>query len=137
MSRLSLPLLTFLLFLMVGCAGHSTRHASNRARIERCTSAPCGAQVVYSDMVINYTIVREVSGEYVFSGTAMPRGVAPTTKVDLAVISIELVRDITIFESYSFPMVGRDLTQPLRFKKRFTPSGGFDGITLNYDVRYL
>lgn len=136
MSRLSTPLLTILLFILVGCAGHGTRH-TNRDRVERCFSAPCGAQIVYPDMVINYTIIREVSGEYVLSGTAMPRGVAPSTKVDLAVLSIELVRDTTIFESYSFPMMGRDLSRPLQFKKRFKPSGGFDGITFNYDIRYL
>ena len=135
MSRLSLPLLTFLLFVMVGCAGHATRHV-NRDRIEVCSSTPCGAEVVYPDMVINYTIIREPSDECVLSGTAMPRGMAATTQVDLAVLSIELVRDITIFESYSFPMVGRDLSEPLRFEKRFTPSGGFDGITLNWDIRY-
>lgn len=136
MSRFSVLLLTLPLFIMVGCAGHSTRQA-NRARIERCPSAPCGAQIVYSDMVINYTIAREVSGEYVFSGTAMPRGKAATTRVDLAVISFELARDTIIFESYSFPMTGNDLSKPLEFRKRFKPSGGFDGITINYDVRYL
>ncbi len=136
MPKLFLSLLIFLLFAVAGCAGQATRHVE-RARIERCLSTPCGAEIVYPDMVINYTIVREPSDEYVLSGTAMPRGMAATTQVDLAVISIELVRDVTIFESYSFPMIGRDLTEPLRFRKRFTPSGGFDGITLNWDIRYL
>jgi len=88
-------------------------------------------------MVIEYVINREPSDEYVLTGTAMPRGVPRTAKVDLAVLSIELVRDMTIFDSYSFPMIGRDLSEPLQFKKRFTPDGGFDGITFNWDVRYI
>jgi hypothetical protein len=86
-------------------------------------------------MVLNYMIVREPSSEYILTGTAMPRGVSSESKIDLAVLSIELVRDTTVFESYSFPMIGNDLSKPLEFRKRFKPSGGFDGITFNWDIR--
>jgi hypothetical protein len=136
MYRLSLSLIVLSLFMIQGCAGNSARNI-NRAKVAPCFTTPCGGEVVSPDMIIKYEIIREVSGDYVLSGTAMPRGMPRTTQVDLAVLSIELVRDITIFESYSFPMSGRDLTQPLHFRKRFTPDGGFDGITLNWDIRYV
>lgn len=135
MTRIFQLLIVLSLVASLGCAGHSSRH-TNRARIELCPSVPCGSKVTSGDMTLDYSIVRETSGEYVLSGTLSPRGVVEGTKVDMAVVSFELVRDITVFDSFSFPVVGRELTVPLRFSHRFTPSGGFDGIMFNWDIRF-
>ncbi len=133
MCRLTLPVLILLLLIMTGCAGHSTRH-TNRERIQACGSFPCGSEVIFHDMVLNWEVQREPTGECVLTGTIMPRGIHEGTKVELAVMSIELARDLTIFDSFSFPIVTRDMRLPLKFEHRFKPSGGFDGLTFNWDL---
>jgi len=136
MPRLSLSFLFILLFLIAGCSGHSSRHA-NIGKIYSCPTTPCGLEIANSDMIFDYVIVREPSDDYIISGTMSPRGVPDGTLVDMAVLSFELARDMTIFDSFSFPIVGHDLRTPIQFKQRFTPSGGFDGIIFSWDVRYV
>lgn len=133
MRRLVLPVLVVIVLILFGCAGHSSRH-TQRYHIQPCVSPPCGSEIIYNDMILNWELERLPSDEYILSGTIMPRGVSEGTRVELAVMSIELARDITIVDSFSFPIVTRDMQVPLRFKHSFKPNGGFDGLTFNWDI---
>lgn len=133
MHRFAFPLLILLIFAFFGCAGHSSRHTESY-HIEPCRSFPCGNQVEFHDMLLDWELQREPSDEFVLTGTIMPRGVPEGTKVEMAVMSVELARDVTIVDSFSFPIETRDMRVPLRFKHRFTPAGGFDGLTFNWDI---
>ena len=134
MHRLILPFLLLLLVTAFGCASHSSRY-NRTERIEPCPTFPCGAEIVHSDMVLNYVVHREPTGEFVLTGTLMPQGLAPGAQVDFIVLDFDLARDITLTDSYSFPVQGRTL--PFTFTKRFTPNGGFDGISFTWDVQYV
>lgn len=132
MCRFVLPLL-LLLLVLAGCAGHSSRHTQPE-RIQHCGSFPCGSESIFHDMILSWEVDRLPSDEFVLSGEIMPRGVPEGTKVEFAQMSVELARDMTIFDSFSFPIVTRDMRVPLRFKHTFKPSGGFDGLTFNWDL---
>lgn len=136
MHKLISSILILALFFTLGCAAHGSRHV-HRVQIQPCRSFPCGARIEFNDMELTYEIQLSPSGECLLTGTAMPRGVSPDTQVELAVLSVELIRDITVADSFSFPMEGTDLSRPLRFSKRFTPNGGFDGVTFHWDIRYV
>ena len=131
---LSIPLL--LLLLLAGCSVHPGRQV-HRVDIFPCGSFPCGDTIDFNDMTLAWEIQLLPSDDCLLTGTAMPVGVRPETGVDLAVLSVELIRDDTVADSFSFPMEGNNLQQPLRFSHRFTPSGGFDGVTFHWDIRYV
>jgi hypothetical protein len=134
MSRLTFLIPFLLLVLLAGCsAGRQVRSVN----ILPCRSFPCGDTLETGNMTLAWEIQLLPSDDCLLTGTAMPRGVRPETKVDLAVLSVELIRDDTVADSFSFPMEGRDLQQPLRFSHRFTPAGGFDGVTFNWDIHYI
>lgn len=137
MHRILLALLAVAMLFTLGCAGHSNRHTNNKGRIAMCSSLPCGAEVVGSDMIVNFNIVQLPTNEFILSGTMTPRGIPAGTKVDFAQLSFELTRDVTVFDDFSFPIVGKNLRTPIPFKYTFKPSGGFDGIMFNWDVHYL
>lgn len=136
MRRFTLPALLLLLLVLLGCAGHSTRHSSP-GKIAACGTFPCGGTIYNDDVVLNWEIQRTPAEEFILTGTLTSRRVPEGTPVDMAVISFELARDITITDSFSFPVVGRDLKTPLAFRHQFTPSGGFDGIQFTCDIHYL
>ncbi|WP_319471245.1 hypothetical protein [uncultured Pseudodesulfovibrio sp.] len=136
MQRLIIPFFLLLILAAGGCASHSSDHANARARVQACGSFPCGGEVIYPDMVINYEIQRTPEDEFILTGTAAPRHVQINRGIDLAILSVELLRDRTFTDTLSFPMIGNDLSQPLRFHKQFKPNGGFDGLTFNWDIRY-
>ncbi|MEF2231801.1 MAG: hypothetical protein V3571_12790 [Pseudodesulfovibrio sp.] len=125
-----------LLAFAVGCSSHSNVHDDARAHIFPCPSCPCGERIVTGDMELVYTIDRSPSGQYVFQGTATPQGVAPGTRVELALLSVDLLRDRTVGYSLSIPMLGNDASAPLIFRHEFVPDGGFDGVTVRWDVHY-
>ncbi len=134
-----LAVFAFLLLLLaapMGCSSHSDVHDDARVEIFPCPTCPCGQRIVTEDMEVVYTIDRSPSGEYVIQGTATPQGVAPGTKVALALIDIDLLRDRTVGTSLSIPMLGNDAGQPLLFKQTFTPDGGFDGVAVHWMVNY-
>lgn len=135
MQRLALPLLLLLSLALVGCAGHSARHSS-RGKLSSCPSFPCGGTVYNDDMTLAWEIERTPSDGFVLSGTLAPRRLPEGTPVDMAVLGFDLARDLTLFDSFSFPIVGRDLKTPIPFRHRFTPSSGFDGIQFTWDIRY-
>lgn len=101
-----------------------------------CRSFPCGGKAISGDMVLFFEIDRQPDLQFVLTGTLTPRNVPEGTPVELAVLSFELARDVTLFDSFSFPIVSRDMRTPLHFTHRFQPSGGFDGVKFNWDVRY-
>ena len=131
---LSIPLL--LLLLLAGCSVHPGRQV-HRVDIFPCGSFPCGDTIDFSDMTLAWRYSSCPRMTACSPARAMPVGVRPETGVDLAVLSVELIRDDTVADSFSFPMEGNNLQQPLRFSHRFTPSGGFDGVTFHWDIRYV
>lgn len=133
MRRFVLLLLILPVFILAGCAGHSSRH-TERYHVQACRSFPCGDQVEYHDMEFDWELQRDPSGEYTLSGTLTPLGVPEGATADLAVMSFELARDLTIVDSFSFPIVSPDMRFPLKFRHRFTTSQGFDGLTFNWDL---
>jgi len=134
--RLAASAFLFLLLALAACSSHSNVHDDARADIRPCPVCPCGDRIVTDDMEVVYTIDRSPSGQYVFQGTATPQGVAPGTQVELALLSVDLLRDRTVGYSLSIPMLGNDASQPLIFKQEFVPDGGFDGVTVRWDVHY-
>lgn len=101
-----------------------------------CPSLPCGSEVVGNNMIVNFEIDEMPDHEFIISGTMTPRTVPNGTPVSFAQLDFTLMRDVTLVESYSVPIVSRDMRMPLRFKHHFTPSGGFDGVMFNWDVHY-
>lgn len=129
-----LPLLLLFLVFIAGCGGHSSRHATAHAHIQRCGMFPCGGEVVYHTMEVEYLIKRATDDTFVLSGTLTPRGGPEGAKIDVAVLSFELSRDITITDSYEVPLEATVYGPPITFRHEFTPSGGFDGISFEWDV---
>ena len=133
MSRLTFTVLFLLLVSLTACThGRQVR----RVNILPCQSFPCGNTLETNNMTLAWEIQLLPSDDCLLTGTAMPRGARPDAKVELAVLSVELIRDDTVADSFSFPMEGMDLRQPLRFSHRFKPAGGFDGVTFNWDIHY-
>ncbi|QJB56998.1 hypothetical protein [Pseudodesulfovibrio sp. zrk46] len=87
-------------------------------------------------MIVNFEIEEMPDHEFVLTGTMTPRGVPLGTPVSFAQLEFSLTRDVTISDTYSVPIVSKDMRMPLRFKHHFTPSGGFDGVMFNWDVHY-
>lgn len=133
MRRIVLSVFVLVLFTLSGCAGHGSRH-TEAYHIQPCPTFPCGGDIYYRDMELSWEVQRTPDDEFILSGTIMPRGVPEGTKVEFAQMSVELTRDLTIFDSFSFPVVTREMTVPLTFKHRFKPTGGFDGLTFNWDI---
>jgi len=133
MLKTTLPLL-LLLLLFAGCTPHGTRHVPE-PDVLRCPSFPCGDEIESRTMNLVYEFDRDPSGDCLLRGTARPKDVPENEDLDFIVISVELLRDITVADSFSFPVPcqGPDRTVP--FEKRFTPSGGFDGVTFHWDVQ--
>ncbi|QGY38614.1 hypothetical protein GM415_00120 [Pseudodesulfovibrio cashew] len=125
----------FLCLLSLGCSAHSSRHA-NPHRIQGCRLFPCGGEADYPDMVINYEIVRETTTDYIITGTATLLNGPRDREIELALLDFGLTREGTVFDSYSVPMIGRDLRTPLRFKHRFTPESEFDGVLFDWDIHF-
>ena len=133
MSRLTFSIPFLLLVFLTACTpGRQVR----RVNILPCPSFPCGDTLETNNMTLAWEIQLLPSDDCLLTGTAMPRGARPDAKVELAVLSVELIRDDTVADSFSFPMEGMDLRQPLRFSHQFKPSGGFDGVTFNWDIHY-
>lgn len=135
MSRLTLSIPVLLLLLLAACSAHHGRQV-RRVNILPCPSFPCGDTLRTDNMTLAWEIQLLPSDDCLLTGTAMPRGARPESRVELAVLSVELIRDDSVADSFSFPMEGEDLRRPLRFSHRFTPSGGFDGVTFNWDIHY-
>lgn len=125
-----------LLALLAGCQAYSGRQVRTN-EILACPSFPCGNRMVYDDLELAYEFRMLPTDECVLEGTAMLRGAAASKQVDLAVLSVELIRDDTVAQSLSFPMESGAPGQPLRFIHRFTPDGGFDGATFHWDIRFV
>jgi len=134
MLKITLPLLLLLLFFS-GCTPHGTRHVPV-PDIIHCGSFPCGDEIETPDMDLVYEFDLDPSGTCLLRGTATPRGLSVNEDLDFIVISVELLRDVTVADSFSFPVPCQGPDRPIPFEKRFTPSGGFDGVTFHWDVRY-
>jgi hypothetical protein len=136
MRRYLLLLLVLSSLMIVGCGAHSSMH-ERQSHMLACSNFPCGGEGAYRDADITYEIQRLPSGQCVLQGTIMPRRGVVGTIVDMAVVSVELLRDSTVGASFEFPVVGRSLRLPLQFRKVFVPESGFDGLTLDWDIHYI
>ena len=127
-------MLGLMLFAVFGCASHSSRYATAHADLQRCNSFPCGGEIIYPTMVVSFQIDRTADDVFILSGTATPRVGQPGQKIDVAVLGVELARDITITDSFEVGLRGNVIGPPLTFRHEFTPSGGFDGVSFTADI---
>ncbi|WP_419785092.1 hypothetical protein [Pseudodesulfovibrio sp.] len=136
MSKI-LPSLLLLFLLAAGCTPHETRHVDDESLVMRCQSFPCGDEMKTQDMDLIYEFQLDPSGECLLRGTATPKGVPVNRSVDFIVLSVDLLRDVTVADSLSFPLPCKGPARPISFEKKFTPSGGFDGVAFHWDVKLL
>ncbi|WP_243543903.1 hypothetical protein [Pseudodesulfovibrio tunisiensis] len=118
-----------------GCA---PKHAhKNEAAIVRCEPPSCARTLYYPDMRLQYSLVRDAeTGQFVLQGTAEPRNPPQNAVIDIAVLDVDLVRDTTVAQSFSIPLLGTSAAGPLRFHHVFTADGGFDGLSFNWDIHF-